>query len=153
MTPGPHMEWPPGPATAGRKPRVLLAARPLAREPFRQALGDDAEVTEVATLDEVVAKVSAGEIPDLICCTVYFDDSRMFDLLTWVRQKAAHIPVVCARALPKDLTKISMEALRIASNAMGAAAFVDLPALIAEHGPAEARERLRLLLLAQVAPN
>jgi hypothetical protein len=133
------------------KPRVLLAARPLAREPFRQALGADVEVIEAETLEQVVAELSAGKPPDLICCTVYFDESRMFDLVHWVRQRFAHIPIVCARALPKDLAKISMQALKIASEAMGAAAFVDIPTLAEQYGDAGAQARLRVVLLDQIS--
>jgi len=134
-----------------KKPRVLLAARPVAREPFRQALGSDVEVVEAETLEQAVAELSADEPPDLVCCTVYFDDSRMFDLVQYVREKFAHIPIVCARALPKDLAKISMQALKIASDAMGAAAFIDLPTLTELHGDAAARAQLRDLLLGQLA--
>jgi hypothetical protein len=134
-----------------KKPRVLLAARPLAREPFRQALGADVEMIEAETLEQVVAELSTGEPPNLICCTVYFDESRMFDLVQWVRQRFADIPIVCARALPKDLAKISMQALKIASEAMGAAAFVDLPALAEQYGDAGAQARLRVVLLDQIS--
>jgi hypothetical protein len=134
-----------------KKPRVLLAARPGAREPFRQALGSDVEVVEAETLEQAVAELSAEEPPNLVCCTVYFDDSRMFDLVQCVRERFSHIPIVCARALPKDLAKISMQALRIASDAMGAAAFVDLPTLAERYGDAGARAQLRVLLLGQLA--
>ena len=134
-----------------KKPRVLLAARPGAREPFRQALGADVDVVEAETLEQAVAELSHGEPPNLICCTVYFDESRMFDLLHWVRQRFAHIPIVCARAMPKDLTKISMQALKIASEATGSAAFVDFPALSEQYGDAGARARLRGVLLEQLS--
>jgi len=139
------------PTVKAGKPRVLLAARPLAREPFRQALGSEVDWIEAETLEEVVAELSAGELPSLICCTVYFDESRMFELVEWVRQRFAHIPIVCARALPKDLAKISLQALRIASDAMGAAAFIDLPTLSEQYGDAGARAQLRDVLLGQLA--
>jgi len=140
-----------GPPLQARKPRVLLAARRVAREPFRQALGSDVDVVEAETLDEVIAQLSIGEAPNLICCTVYFDESRMFELLQWVRQRFADIPIICARALPKDLPKISMEALRIASEAMGAAAFIDVPSLTAQYGADGALARLRVLLLGEIS--
>ena len=139
------------PTVEARKPRVLLAARPLAREPFRQALGADVEMVEAETLEQAVAELGADEPLNLICCTVYFDDSRMFDLVQYVRQRFSHIPIVCARALPKDLAKISMQALRIASDAMGAAAFIDLPALSEQYGDAGAQAQLRVVLLGQLA--
>jgi hypothetical protein len=135
------------PSQSPRKPRVLLAAREQACEPFRRALGDDAEVVEAHTMDSAVAQLQGSSPPEVVCCTVYFDESRMFDLLRWVRSQCAHIPVVCARALPKDIAKVSIEAVRIAVHALGGATFVDLPALEAEHGNAEATARLRLIIL------
>jgi CheY-like chemotaxis protein len=135
----------------GKKPRVLLAARPSAREPFRTALGDDAEVVEAETLEQAVAHLKKKNEPKLVCCTVYFDESRMFDLLRWVRAERAHIPVVCARAMPKDITKVSMEAVKIAVDALGASSFVDVPTLAAEHGPEAANRTLRALLLNQLS--
>ena len=129
------------------KPLVLLAARPVARAPFREALGTDAEIVEVETLEEAVKLLKKKDEPKLVCCTVYFDESRMFDLLRWIRAERAHIPVVCARAMPKDITKISMEAVRIASDVLGATTFVDVPALTEKYGADAAMSTLRKLLL------
>jgi CheY-like chemotaxis protein len=130
-----------------KKPLVLIAARPIAREPFLAALGNDAELIEASTLEEAVAQLKKKNEPKLVCCTVYFDESRMFDLLRWVRTERAHIPVVCARAMPKDITKVSIEAVKIAVDALGASIFVDVPALVEVHGKGAANERLRTLLL------
>ena|SRR5579871_2958369 len=134
----------------GNKPRVLLAAREIACAPFRESLRDDVEFVEAGTLSEAVSRLEAPEAIDLICCTVYFDESRMFDLLRWARVQRADIPFICARALPKDIARISIEAVRIAADNLGATAFVDVPALVAEHGEAQASEKLRGLLLAQL---
>jgi hypothetical protein len=132
------------------KPRVLLAARPAAREPFRKALGMDAEFVEVDTLDAAVSELTCRQPFALVCCTVYFDESRMFDLLRWIKAQCSHIPVICARALPKDITRISMEAVSIAAHTLGAAEFVDLPTLAAEHGDSGASDRLRSILLGTI---
>jgi len=129
------------------KPRVLLAARPVARQPFHAALGGDAEIVEAETLDEAVQALSKPDEPKLVCCTVYFDESRMFDLLRWAKAKFADIPFICARAMPKDITKVSIEAVSIASRALGASTFLDLPELQSQYGASEAMSRFRQSLL------
>src|SRR5258707_767474 len=131
---------------SGRRPLVLLAARPIAREPFHAALGNDAEIVEVETLEQAVAHLEKEDEPQLVCCTVYFDESRMFDLLRWIRAERAHIPVVCARAMPKDITKVSMEAVKIAVDALGARSFIDVPVLAEKYGKEAAKNALRVLL-------
>jgi len=129
---------------------VLLATRSKARELFLTALHDDVEVIEAETFEAAVASLKANSL-HLICCTVRFDESRMFDLLRWVRAECAHIPVVCARALPKDLSRVSIEAVRIAAESLGAATFIDVPALAERHGQEGARRRLRRALLEELA--
>jgi len=139
-----HQE-PPRPRT---KPRVLLAARPVAREPFREAIGTEAELVEVDTLEEALKQLkNRGDEPRIVCCTVYFDESRMFELLRWIRAERAHIPVICARAVPKDITKVSMEAVKIAVDALGATSFIDVAAIMEKYGPEAAIRKLRELLL------
>jgi len=130
-----------------RKPVVLLAARPLAREPFKEALIGSANLVEAGTMAEAVSVLEAGTPIRLICCTVYFDESRMFDLLRWAKAKFADIPFICARAMPKDITKVSIEAVSIASRALGASTFLDLPELQSQYGASEAMSRFRQSLL------
>ena len=132
------------------RPRVLVAARPIAFALVRAALGEDVEIVDAHTMDDAVKQLKRPEPIRLVICTVYFDDSRMFDLLRWARSKYAHIPFVCARIFPKDITRISIEAVSIAAESLGAAGFIDVPALAAEHGDAEATQRLRDVLLAQL---
>ena len=129
------------------KPRVLLAARPAACAPFRAAINGHADVIEAETMTEAIAKLKSNAPIHLVCCTLFFDESRMFDLLRWVRAEVPHIPFICARALPKDMPRISLEAVRIAADTLGAATFIDVPSL-EEAGGAD--ERLRELLLSRL---
>ena len=131
-------------------PRVLLAARPDACAPFRAAVYGYAEVVEAQTMGAALAKLKGASPIHLICSTLFFDESRMFDLLRWVRAELPHIPFICARALPKDIPQISLEAVRIAADSLGAAAFIDIPALAKEGGAASLSERLRRLLLGHI---
>jgi hypothetical protein len=128
-------------------PRVLLAARPVARELFRTALSGHADLIETTTLQESLLYLKNEPPPALVCCTVLFDESRMFDLLRWVKVELPGVAFICARALARDLTKFTIEAVEIASRSLGATAFIDVPALTSKYGDAEARERLRLTVL------
>jgi len=101
---------------------------------------------EVETLEEALKQLNNKDEPRIVCCTVYFDESRMFDLLRWIRAERAHIPVICARAVPKDITKVSMEAVKIAADALGATSFIDVAAIMEMHGPDAAIRKLRELL-------
>jgi hypothetical protein len=135
---------------SSRKPRVLLAARPSATAPFRAAIGASAEIIEANTLSSAVAVLKAKSPVSLVCCTLYFDDSRMFDLLAWVRAERPELPFVCGRALAKDLTRTAVETARIAAETRGATKFVDYPEMVESLGEAKARKHLRRILLGEL---
>jgi hypothetical protein len=61
---------------------------------------------------------------------VYFDRSRMFDLLQYADGR---LPFICARLLPFETPVISVQALRIACESLGAV-FLDLPSLKQRYG-------------------
>jgi PleD family two-component response regulator len=81
----------------------------------------------VSTLDEAKA-VLAVRVFDLVTISVHFDESRMFDLLRYVRWQERHraTPVVCV--LTADFTRhaIAAEGLEIAINALGGTYYLDL---------------------------
>ena len=135
----------------GRKPRVLLAVRKVAREPFFEALADEVSFLEAETLEEAVSTLENDPDIDAVCCTIYFDESRMFDLVRWVRSNRDEIRVVCARALPKDLPTVSLQAVDIATASLGAA-FVDFPELVRKLGAQAASQALRSAVLGAAAP-
>lgn len=128
------------------KPRVLLAARPVARHPFHAALGADADIVEAETLDEAVQYLTKPDEPKLVCCTVYFDESRMFDLLRHVRWQERHraTPVVCVLTAEFTRHAIAAEGLEIAVKALGGTSYLDLKAI----GDTEARRVIDDLLVA-----
>lgn len=66
---------------------------------------------------------------DLIVCTVFFDESRMFDLLRLARSTPEwqRIPFVCARLRRHVLeASVAREAMAFACKSLGAVAFVDV---------------------------
>ena len=117
------------------RPRVLLAARPDARVPFRHAINGDAEVIEAGTMADAIARLNGKAPIHLVCCTLFFDESRMFDLLRQVRadERYRHKPVVCVASQRFD-TPISLQGLEIATRALAASAFIDF----ARHGDYDA---------------
>ena len=125
---------------------MLLAARPVACAPFRAAIDGQADVLEADTLERAIAKLKTEAPIHLVCSTVFFDESRMFDLLRWVKVELPHIPFICSRARPKDMPRISLEAVRIAADSLGAATFIDIPSLEGE----KPIERLRQLLFSHM---
>jgi len=137
-------------SASGGKPRVLLAARPVATGPFRAAIGASADIIEANTMSSAVAALKAKPPVHLVCCTLYFDDSRMFDLLDWVRAQRPELPFVCGRALAKDLTRSAVETARVAAETRGATRFVDYPDMLESLGELKARERLRRILLGEI---
>ena len=84
----------------------------------------------VSTLDEA-KMVLSGRNFDLIVISVHFDESRMFDLLRYVRWQERHraTPVICALTLDFARHAIAAEGLEIAVKALGGTAYLDLKAI------------------------
>ena len=111
------------------KPHILVAARPHAFDILRGCLGDAMDLIAAGTLDQALRLLEERHDIDLIIVTVNFDESRMFDLVRLAVAKYREIPVVCCRAFDGDAARVSLEALRIAAESLGAACFIDLPAM------------------------
>ena len=88
------------------------------------------ELAFVRTLDEAKAAL-AGRNFDLILIGVHFDESRMFDLLRYVRWQERHraTPVICVLTVDFTRHSIAAEGVEIAVKALGGTAFIDLKAL------------------------
>jgi hypothetical protein len=66
---------------------------------------------------------------DLIICTILFDDSKLFDLLRFVKSRPEwrDIPFAGARVLMKALrTESAVKAAAFTSKEFGAVAFLDI---------------------------
>ena len=65
---------------------------------------------------------------DLIIIDMHFDDSRMFDLLRYLRSEPSlgATPVICMRTHRFEWASITGEGLGIAVKALGGQAFIDL---------------------------
>jgi len=82
------------------------------------------------TVIEAVALLEINADIAMIICTVYFDESRMFDLLRFAREKFAAIPFVCCRLFEGGLSRTSTQHLTVAAETLGAAVFIDMPQLV-----------------------
>jgi len=101
------------------------------------------ETVFVHTIDEAKASLD-GRNYDLIVIGVHFDESRMFDLLRYVRWQERHrsTPVICVLTVDFARHAIAAEGLEIAIKALGGTAYIDLKAI----GDGDARRIIEELL-------
>jgi DNA-binding response OmpR family regulator len=106
--------------------RVLVADTPDSDRRLKAILGDQ-RLIFARTLGAAQRALEA-EAWDLLMIGVHFDDSRMFDLLRYLRQNETHaaLPVVCIRSHSFASTAISMESLAIAARTLSCSLFLDL---------------------------
>ena len=107
-----------------RKARILVGcARRVYTRLFAILSGHD--LAFVSTLSDARAALKAGDF-HLIMIGLSFDESRMFDLLQYIRADAKYdrVPVVCFRGIIEG--NFASEGIKAACQAMGANAFFDL---------------------------
>jgi CheY-like chemotaxis protein len=128
------------------KPRVLIAAAPHSLAFIARPLEKDFELVFAATLSE--ARSIVGPKIDLIVCGLYFDESRMFDLLRYVKADpdTRSIPFVSVKATGDDLSRTILQGIEIACKALGAHQFVELSGWEREYGESEAHARYQQLV-------
>ena len=114
------------------KPAILAAVRPQGGVAVRRALGEYAEVLPVYTYDDAVAQLREKPI-ELVLCGVFFNETRALDLLRFARRHYPAIPFVSCRIGDRAVAPVMVEAMSIAAKSMGAAAFIDMPLLHADH--------------------
>ena len=106
--------------------RVLVADVPETDERIRHCLpGHD--LVFVRTMHEAVSALRNDGF-SLIVIGIHFDDSRMFDLLTYVRSLAIYkdAAVVCVQGVDMVMPDSVTHTVDMAIKALGGTAFVDL---------------------------
>lgn len=85
------------------------------------------EVLFVHGLADAQAAMENGRI-ELILVGARFDESRMFDLLEYLRRNAGHrkIPIVAAIIAPTRMSKATVEGLAHTTKIFGASVFINL---------------------------
>ena len=108
--------------------KILAAMRQEGAVAVERALGRYAEVVPAYTFDDAVRRLQSHEI-SLVLCGIYFDQTRMFDLLRFVKAKHPGLRFVCCRIGQSEVPEVTLEAVGIAAKSMGAEEFVDMPLL------------------------
>lgn len=106
--------------------KVLVADIPEADEKIRECLpGHDLHF--VRTLGQAVRELCKDGY-QLIVIGMHFDESRMFELLRYVRTLPHHndVPVICVQVEEMMLSEAVLKNMEDAVKALGGTAFVDL---------------------------
>jgi hypothetical protein len=107
--------------------KILVAASSEPRAILKRLLAGH-ELSCPQTLDEAERMLREQHF-DLIVCTIFFDESRMFDLLRLAKSRSdlAGIPFVGVRIRRHILdSRIAREGIAFTCKALGAAAFLDV---------------------------
>jgi PleD family two-component response regulator len=106
--------------------KVLVADVPEADEKIRECLpGHDLHF--VRTLGAAIRELRRDGY-QLIVIGMHFDDSRMFELLRYVRTLHQHkdVPVICVQCEEVMLSEAVLKNMEDAVKALGGNAFIDL---------------------------
>jgi hypothetical protein len=109
------------------RPRILIAGIEESN-PRLSAIFGDCDVTFVDRMAE--AEAALVEPYDVMLIAVRFDESRMFDLMRYLKANPAlsRMPVICYRSSRRSLiaTPLGRQGVELASRALGASDFLDL---------------------------
>lgn len=129
------------------KPRVLAACPLSGLRTLERVLAPHAELVFVNTLAGARDVLFANRDVSLVICSVHFDESRMYELLDYARRSFPQLPFICARVLDGDVSRIAADAIALAVESLGAAAYVDFAASVASDGPDIAEHVLTSIVL------
>ena len=107
--------------------KILVAASSEPRTILARVLAGH-ELSFLDTLENAEQLLRERDF-DLIVCTVFFDESRMFDLLRLAKSRPGweRIPFVCVRLRRHVLdAPIAREGVAFTCKALGAAAYLDV---------------------------
>jgi hypothetical protein len=106
--------------------KVLVADVPEMDERIADCLpGHD--LTFVRSMAEAVGGLRRDGF-QLVVIGLHFDESRMFELLQYVRaqERYAHVPIICIQGLEIILPESVRQNIDVAVRALGGTAFLDL---------------------------
>jgi hypothetical protein len=131
---------------------ILLAVAPAATATLTSILEADFALTVSTTLADARERLRPTRI-DLVLCGLYFDESRMFDLLRYAKADpvTACIPFFCINPTATTLPSTLLQSVEISSKALGAQEFIDLPTWQSRLGMDPAHTKLRTHLRTALA--
>lgn len=133
------------------KPPVIAAFTGHVVPYLEKTVGHYVDVIAVRTVEDALERLHEDQSIALVLCGVYFNGSRMFELMRHVRQINPHLPFIACRILPLELPRVSIEALTIALQSLGAC-YVDVPQLEEKYGQEAAEAEFRSLVLSRISP-
>ena len=130
------------------KPRLLVAGTQPAISTIQELLGEEVQCIPARCLEEAMLGIEAH--PDGILCNVRFDESRMMELLSTVKEQpeTRGIPFLCLRLSPMPASW--RRGVEIAALALGAVCFLDFSTLERERGTDAAEQALREMVRTHV---
>ena len=120
---------------------ILVAGTADAVHTARLILGDGFHYRAAFSLEQACASLRPA--PQLVVCSMRFDDARMIDFLRTLREEHARPPVVCFHAHGWQVSASAHAALQAVLLTLENAAFVDLYAIARARGVAAAAGALR----------
>lgn len=133
------------------KPHVLAAFTRHVFPYLEKTTGHYVEVISVHTVGDALQRLHEDRSIALVLCGVYFDGSRMFELMRQVKEINPQLPFIACRILPSlELPRVSIEALTIALDSLGAC-YVDVPQLEEKYGHEAAEAEFRSLVLSRIS--
>jgi DNA-binding NtrC family response regulator len=106
--------------------KVLVAAAAEMDEKIRECLPDH-ELTFVRTMMQAIHALRHDGF-QLVVIELHFDESRMLELLQYVRSLPAYgeVPVMCVHGDHLNLNEAIMKSINVAVKALGGKAFLNL---------------------------
>jgi hypothetical protein len=129
---------------------VLAACTKMAIPTLERVLEGRAALLPVHTLADAMALLRRDDDIELVVAGMHFDESRMFDLLRYVRHAFPLMPFVSCRVLGTRLAPASIDAVAMSSSSLGAVAHFDVPTESQTLGTQGAEEAFRSLLLSHL---
>ena len=110
-------------------PRILIAAAPTAAKRLQGILAGY-PLAVVRTVREAQDALAAERFT-LAILGVYFDESRMFEVMSYARVGALNrdVPIVCVRGIPGNISPVTLRMLEQTVNALSGCEFLDLTAI------------------------
>ena len=129
---------------------LLVACPPFAYPTVEKALGPYVNLLPVSSLDAAKNALRTRPSIAMIVCSIYFDESRMYDLLRYCKQSHPLVPFAAVRILDFEMPTVARDALTIATESLGAKGFVDVAFITATSGAQVAEQSLRDAVLSNL---
>lgn len=125
------------------RPKILLALAQAAFPALERALSLHADLLFADVLARATELLQARAGIAMVICGVDFDESRMFELLDYVRVRCPGVRFVGVRVRAGDVPpRVSVNAVGLALKALGAVDYIDFAKLAAELGDERAEEQV-----------